>query len=156
MTPELGDVGTFPGSPGGKLPPNWRCGTRNDKLVPTTSYSPNLRQCGCGYALMSPRLKRVSLEMNRDDKVLAVYPPHPEEGASTYVSEKRNHRAAPVSKDGAAHRSRVYPRSASNVRKSGKPDLRCSRRRARGRGMQLDPRLRLLTMRLGGSASASN
>ena len=30
------------------------------------------------------------------------------------------------------HRFRVYPRSASKVRKSGKPDLRCSRRRARG------------------------
>jgi len=40
--------------------------------------------------------------MNRDDKVLAIYPPHPEEGASTCASEKRNRRVAPVSKDGAA------------------------------------------------------
>jgi hypothetical protein len=45
---------------------------------------------------------------------------------------KFKHCVAPVSKNGAAHRSRVYPRSAPNVRKSGKPDLRCSRRRARG------------------------
>jgi hypothetical protein len=28
--------------------------------------------------------------MNRDDKVLAVYPPHPEEGASTRAFGKRN------------------------------------------------------------------
>ena len=156
MTPELGDVGTFPGSPGGKLPPNWHCGTRNDKLVPTTSHSPNLRQCGCGCALMSPRLKRVSLEMNRDDKVLAVYPPHPEEGASTYVSEKRKHSIAPVSKDAAAHRSRVYPRSASTCASRVNPTCDVRDGRARGCGMQLDPRLRLLTMRPGGSASASN
>ena len=40
--------------------------------------------------------------MSRDDKMLAVYPPHPEEGASTCASEKRNRRVAPVSKDGAA------------------------------------------------------
>jgi len=33
---------------------------------------------------------------------LAVYPPHSEEGACTCVSEKRNRREAPVSKDGAA------------------------------------------------------
>src|SRR5258708_32591508 len=32
----------------------------------------------------------------------AVYPPHPEEGASTCASRRRNHRVAPVSKDGAA------------------------------------------------------
>ncbi len=44
----------------------------------------------------------VSLEMDRDDKVLAIYPPHPEEGASTDVSEERKHRVAPVSKDAAA------------------------------------------------------
>jgi hypothetical protein len=156
MTPERGDVGTFPGSPGGKLPPNWRCGTRNDKLVPTTSHSPNLRQCGCGCALMSPRLKRVSLEMNRDDKVLAVYPPHPEEGASTYVSEKRKHSVAPVSKDAAAHRSRVYPRSAVNMRKSGKPDLRVRDAAHKGCEIWVDLRSRLLTMRPGGFASASN
>jgi len=47
-------------------------------------------------------LKRFLVETNRDDKVLAVYPPHPEEGASTCASEKRNRRVAPVSKDGAA------------------------------------------------------
>ena len=39
--------------------------------------------------------------MNRDDKVLAVYPPHLE-GASMSASEKRHRRVAPVSKDGAA------------------------------------------------------
>src|SRR5436309_10292429 len=39
------------------------------------------------------------------------------------------------------HRSRVYPRSASNVRKSGKPDVRCSRRRARGCGMPGRPKI---------------
>jgi hypothetical protein len=43
-------------------------------------------------------LQRISLEMNR----AAVYPPHPEEGASTCASRKHNHRVAPVSKDGAA------------------------------------------------------
>ena len=37
--------------------------------------------------------------------------------------QRRKHRVAPVSKDGRPHRSRVYPRSASNVRKSGKPDF---------------------------------
>src|SRR5206468_11613787 len=40
--------------------------------------------------------------MKRDDKVLAVYPPHPEEGASMCASEKRNRCVAPVSKNGAA------------------------------------------------------
>ena len=45
-----------------------------------------------------------------------------------------------------AHRSRVYPRSGINVRKSGKPDLRCSRRRARGYVIS-EPKVRLLTMR---------
>jgi len=40
--------------------------------------------------------------MDRDDRVRVVYPPHPEEGASTCASEKRNRRVAPVSKDGAA------------------------------------------------------
>jgi hypothetical protein len=40
--------------------------------------------------------------MNRDDRLLAVYPPHPEEGASACASEKRSRRVAPVSKDGAA------------------------------------------------------
>jgi hypothetical protein len=40
--------------------------------------------------------------MNRDDKVLAVYPPHLEEGASMSASEKRYRRVAPVSKDAAA------------------------------------------------------
>ena len=33
---------------------------------------------------------------------MAVYPPHPEEGASTCASEKRNRRVAPVSEDAAA------------------------------------------------------
>ena len=47
------------------------------------------------------------------------------------------------------HRSRVYPRSTSNVRKSGKPDLRCSRRRARGCGIRIGPESRLVTMRPG-------
>jgi hypothetical protein len=35
-------------------------------------------------------LKLIPLEMDRDDKVLAVYPPHPEEGASTCATEKHN------------------------------------------------------------------
>jgi hypothetical protein len=39
------------------------------------------------------------------------------------------------------------PEIGINVRKSGKPDLRCSRRRARGCGIYVDSRLRLLTMR---------
>ena len=34
--------------------------------------------------------------------MLDIYPPHPEEGASTCASEKGNRRVAPVSKDGAA------------------------------------------------------
>src|SRR5712691_334382 len=33
---------------------------------------------------------------------MAVYPPHPEEGASKCAFPRRKHRAAPVSKDGAA------------------------------------------------------
>src|SRR4029450_1313597 len=94
--------------------------------------------------------------MNRDDKVLAVYPPHPEEGASTCAAEKRNRRVAPVSKRMGGHRSRVYPRSASNARKSGRPDFRCSRRRARGCGIWRGLRSRLLTTRPGGTTSASN
>jgi pimeloyl-ACP methyl ester carboxylesterase len=61
---------------------------------------------GAGVALQMavsyPQLKRFPLEMNRDDKVLAVYPPHLEEGASSCASEKRYRRVAPVSKDGAA------------------------------------------------------
>src|SRR6266705_3667340 len=80
-------------------------------------------------------------------QTLTVYPPHPEEGANTCAFGTYRHSVAPVSKDGVAHRSRVYPTSASNVRKSGKPDLRCSRRRARGCGIRVGPRLRLLTMR---------
>src|SRR5262245_29190669 len=44
----------------------------------------------------------------------------------------------------------------SNVRKSGGPDLRCSRRRARGCGIRGGPRLRLLTMKLRETACASN
>src|SRR5215470_4556276 len=40
--------------------------------------------------------------MNRDDEVLDIYPPHPEEGASPCASKERNHCVAPVSKDGAA------------------------------------------------------
>ena len=34
--------------------------------------------------------------------MLAAYPPHPEEGASTCAFGRLNHRVAPVSKDGAA------------------------------------------------------
>ena len=33
---------------------------------------------------------------------MTVCPPHPEEGASTCASRRRNHRVAPISKDGAA------------------------------------------------------
>src|SRR5882724_7478125 len=33
---------------------------------------------------------------------MAVYPPHPEEGASRCAFPRRKHRVAPVSKDGAA------------------------------------------------------
>ena len=40
--------------------------------------------------------------MDRDDSVMALYPPHPEEGANTCISAKRKRREAPVSKDGAA------------------------------------------------------
>src|SRR6266581_9471914 len=60
-------------------------------------------------------------------QTVALYPPRPEEGASTYAIGRRSHRVAPVSKDGAAHHG--------------------SRRRARGCGIQVGPRLRLLTMR---------
>src|SRR5882762_10596064 len=47
------------------------------------------------------------------------------------LRERQSSRSARLEGWGG-HRSRVYPRSASNVRKSGRPDLRCSRRRARG------------------------
>jgi hypothetical protein len=33
---------------------------------------------------------------------MAVYPPHPEEGANRCAIRRRNRRVAPVSKDGAA------------------------------------------------------
>ena len=52
--------------------------------------------------LCSESLKRFPVEMNRDNRMPAAYPPHPEEGASTCPSEKRNRCVAPVSKDGAA------------------------------------------------------
>jgi len=52
-----------------------------------------------------------------------------------------HHRVAPVSKDGRPPISGC-PRSASNVRKSGKPDLRCSRRRARDCGIRVGPKSR--------------
>src|SRR6059036_2668871 len=103
---------------------------------PWRGWSPRgcLRQCPT-RADVDGALKRFSVEMNRDDKLLAVYPPHPEEGASTCTFEKRNHRVAPVSKDGRPHGSRC---------------------RARGCGIWADPKLRLLTMRPREAASASN
>ena len=39
-------------------------------------------------AFRAPTESGFPVEMNRDDKVLAVHPPHPEEGASTYASEE--------------------------------------------------------------------
>src|SRR5712691_600311 len=69
--------------------------------------------------------------MNQDDKVLAVYPPHPEEGASTCATEKHNVASRPSRRMGRPPISGL-PEIGINVRKSGKPDLRCSRRRARG------------------------
>src|SRR5215471_13895160 len=57
------------------------------------------RPCGCGRRVV-PALQRISLEMSRHDEVPIRYPPHPEEGASTYASEKRHRCIAPVSKDG--------------------------------------------------------
>src|SRR5206468_901613 len=65
-------------------------------------------------------LKRFPVEMNRDDKLLAVYPPHPEEGASTCTSEKRNRCVAPVSKDGRPHGSR---RRARGCGMPGRPKI---------------------------------
>jgi|SRR5262245_29301607 len=54
------------------------------------------------------------------------------------------------------HRSRVYPRSAINVRKSGKPDLRVRDAAHERYGIWIGARSRLLTMRPRGTASASN
>src|SRR5437899_5650097 len=45
------------------------------------------------------------------------------------------------------HRSRVYPRSAFNVRKSGRPDLRVRDAAHEGCGIWVGSRSRLLTMR---------
>src|SRR5206468_6017286 len=58
--------------------------------------------------------------MKRDDKVLAVYPPHPEEGASMCASEKRNRCVAPVSKDGAAP---WFETPRTRLRNRGRPKI---------------------------------
>src|SRR5207245_9567855 len=95
---------------------------------------------------LKTELKRFPLEMNRDDKMLAVYPPHPEEGASTCASEKCNRRVAPVSKDAAAHRSRVSPRSASMRASRVTPTCTLVAPRTQLR-IWVGQRSRLLTMR---------
>jgi hypothetical protein len=65
-------------------------------------------------------LNRFPVEMNRDDRVRAVYPPHPEEGVSTCVSEKRNRSVAPVSKDGAAP---WFETPRTSLRNRGRPKI---------------------------------
>src|SRR5882724_6953036 len=58
--------------------------------------------------------------MNRDDKVLAVYPPHPEEGASTCAAEKHNVASRPSRRMGRPHGSR---RRARGLRNLGGPKI---------------------------------
>src|SRR5436309_16102952 len=79
-----------------------------------------IRKQFCAPGAFGVTLKRFSVEMNRDDKLLAVYPPHPEEGASTCTSEKRNRCVAPVSKDGRPHGSR---RRARGCGMPGRPKI---------------------------------
>ena len=48
-------------------------------------------------------------------QTLPVYPPHPEEGASTGAFRRRKHRLAPVSKDGAAPMVRDAAHEAAEI-----------------------------------------
>jgi hypothetical protein len=73
--------------------------------------------------------------MNQNGRRGRFYPPHPEEGASTCVSERRNRRVAPVSKDGAATDLGFTRDRQLLMRKSGKPDLRGRRSNLRHQGM---------------------
>jgi hypothetical protein len=112
--------------------------TERDLACPARLQSfADVEQCSSGSTGLSPwvlavigfgscrnfksaALKRVPLEMNRDEKVLAVYPPHPEEGASTCALPRRKHRVVPVSKDGAAPMVRD---AAHEVAESGKTKI---------------------------------
>jgi hypothetical protein len=66
-------------------------------------------------------LKRFPVEMNRDDKMLAVRPPHPEEGASTCASEEtQSSRSARLEEDGAAP---WFETPRTRMRNLGRPKI---------------------------------
>src|SRR5215470_4705112 len=79
-----------------RMPPrHWRgfslavSQSRRKSSVPISSFhQPNPQ----AIASEMRALKEFPVEMKRDAKVLDIYPPHPEEGASTCASEKRNRR----------------------------------------------------------------
>src|SRR5689334_17826100 len=76
--------------------------TRNKPQLP--SINATLSQGRGGFASSDTATQTFLGQMTAGccGTVLAVYPPHPEEGASTCASEERYRRVAPVSKDGAA------------------------------------------------------
>src|SRR5262245_54672614 len=99
--------------------------------MPEDSEGIRLHQCGGRSIMSQARHKDLPLSLRgsqvwSDSNRNGYPPPHPEEGAGTCALERRKHRAAPVSKDVAAHRSR---------------------RRARGCEVQIGQRARLLTIR---------